>query len=84
MIGRTVETAMLAYLCEHAIRQGARRLRGRIVATAKNTPVRDLYERHGFQRELGADDGNTAWSLDLQAAIRYPEWIKIVSEVPTH
>jgi FkbH-like protein len=83
VIGRTVETAMLAYLCEHAIRHGARRLRGSIVATAKNTPVRDLYERHGFQREPGEDDVNTAWSLDLQTAIRYPEWIKIVSEVPT-
>jgi FkbH-like protein len=83
VIGRTVETAMLAHLCEHATQHGARRLKGRIVATAKNAPVRDLFERHGFQRESAEDGANTAWTLDLKATIRYPEWMKIVSEVPT-
>ena len=83
VIGRTVETAMLAHLCEHATQRGARRLRGQIILTAKNAPAQDLYERHGFARESGTDAGETSWKLDLQwGAIRYPEWTKIVSEVP--
>jgi FkbH-like protein len=81
VIGRTVETAMLAHACEHASQRGARRVRGRIVPTAKNAPARDLYERHGFQREPGGDDGEGSWALDLAASgIRYPAWMKIVSE----
>jgi FkbH-like protein len=82
VIGRTVETAMLAHLCEYAAQRGARQLRGRIVATAKNAPARDLYERHGFQRDSTEEGGETSWELDLTAGgIHYPEWIKIVSEV---
>jgi FkbH-like protein len=82
VIGRTVETAMLAHLCEHALQHGARRLIGRIVATPKNAPARDLFERHGFHRESGEDDSDTSWGLALAGgAIRYPEWMKVVSEV---
>lgn len=83
VIGRTVETAMLAHLCEHAVQRGARRVRGRIVPTAKNAPARDLYLRHGFRRDSGEDDGETSWVLDLEAeTIRHPPWMKIVSDVP--
>jgi FkbH-like protein len=81
VIGRTVETAMLAHLCEEAAPRGLQRLQGRIVTTAKNAPVQDLYERHGFHRESGQDSGETSWRLELgSGAIRYPEWMRIVSE----
>jgi FkbH-like protein len=81
VIGRTVETAMLAYVCEYASRRGARRVLGRIVPTSKNAPARDLYERHGFAWKTD-EGGETSWELDLTTGgIRYPEWMKIVSEV---
>lgn len=81
VIGRTVETAMLAHVCEHASQRGARRVLGRIVPTSKNAPAGDLYERHGFARKAG-EGGETSWELDLTTGgIRYPEWMKIVSEV---
>jgi len=83
VIGRTVETAMLAFVCEHATQRGIRRVRGRIVPTAKNAVARDLYGRHGFQPDLGGDGSQTAWSLDLSTGgIRYPEWMKASSESP--
>jgi len=83
VIGRTVETAMLAYVCEHATQRGIRCVRGRIVPTAKNAAARDLYGRHGFQPDLGGDGSQTAWSLDLSTGgIRYPEWMKASSESP--
>jgi FkbH-like protein len=82
VIGRTVETAMLAHLCEEAARRGLQRLHGRIMPTAKNAPVQDLYARHGFEREPGQNSGETSWRLELgSGAIRYPEWLRIVSEV---
>jgi len=81
VIGRTVETAMLAHVSEYAARRGARRIRGRIVPTAKNAPARDLYERHGFQSDPSDGTGQVPWSLDLSTGgIHYPEWMNVVSE----
>ena len=81
VIGRTVETAMLAHVSEYATQRGALRLRGRIVPTAKNAPARDLYERHGFRSDPNDGTGTAPWSLELSTGgIPYPEWMKIVSE----
>ncbi|HUG37118.1 MAG TPA: HAD-IIIC family phosphatase [Candidatus Limnocylindrales bacterium] len=81
VIGRTVETAMLAHLSEHAAGRGATRVRGRIIPTAKNEPARDLYDRHGFRRAAGGEDTESQWVLDLdRQGVAYPEWLKIVSE----
>jgi FkbH-like protein len=75
VIGRTVETAVLARTARHAAETGARKLRGRIVPTKKNAPVRDLYERHGFTRDANDD---TLWSVDLKGPVpRDPEWLEI-------
>lgn len=83
VIGRTVETAMLAHQAHRARARGLARLRGRIIPTPKNAPVRDLYLRHGFRplgaevpqgarqeaaREAnGATDVETEWELELSA-----------------
>ena len=81
VIGRTVETAMLAHVSEYAAQRGARRIRGRIVPTAKNAPARDLYERHGFQSHPSDSTEEAAWSLDLATGgIQYPKWMKVVAE----
>jgi FkbH-like protein len=67
VIGRTVETKMLAHLCAEATRMGCHALSGTYVPTSKNAIVRDLYERHGFQR-LDADEGGTTrWIFDLNS-----------------
>jgi len=78
IIGRTVETAMLAHLCEIANRQGAMQLRGTIIPTAKNIPVRDLFKRHGFTPEIEEPDGTSIWRLELSNAwITWPAWFKV-------
>jgi FkbH-like protein len=77
VIGRTVETALLARLAEQARARGRRRLLGRFLPTKKNAPARDFYRQHGFQLQLQNGDGSL-WSLDLsQATVPYPEWIKV-------
>ena len=83
VIGRTVETAMLANLCEFAISHPLKTILGRVIPTAKNTPVRDLFKRHGFRKlpEQGPD--KSTWLLDLEAEgaiIAYPEWFKVTVE----
>ncbi len=83
VIGRTVETAMLGHLCEHAARRGIKSLLGRVIASAKNLPARDLFERHGFKKLDGQDSGDTSWILDLERGfVRCPEWIRVIAEMP--
>jgi len=77
VIGRTVETALLAHLAEQARLRGRRRLLGRFFPTRKNAPARDFYRNHGFHLESQDGDGSL-WSLDLnQETVPYPEWIRL-------
>jgi FkbH-like protein len=86
VLGRTIETAILAFLAERYRGEGMRTLTGEIVMTPKNGPVRDLYQRHGFGA-AGTQESATRWELDLTAAtIEPPEWIQVRTNVqqPIH
>ena len=76
VIGRTVETAMLAHLCDVAERFGARVVEARLIPTAKNLPVRPLLPDHNFAAS-GEQDGASTWRLDLGARrVRWPQWFR--------
>jgi FkbH-like protein len=78
VIGRTIETAMLAYLCQEARQLGLHEIVGCIVNSPKNAPVRDLYERHGFQKGGAADTEGSLWKLRVDCgSIRYPDWLVV-------
>jgi len=77
VIGRTVETALLAHLADSAARRGCKQLTGWFLPTKKNAPAREFYQQHGF--ELAKQNGQgSLWSLDLtQRKIASPEWIPV-------
>lgn len=76
VIGRTVETALLASLSEQARIRGAQRLVGWLLPTKKNAPVRRFYSSHGFTCTLDRDE-ESRWEFDLsQGEIVSPPWIK--------
>jgi len=77
VIGRTVETAMLAHLCDEALSRGAIEILAVVVPTPKNVPARDVFERHGFDK-IGEDAAGTAtWRLDLAGGgIAWPAWFR--------
>ena len=82
VVGRTVETALLAYLAQSAAERGRKRLEGWFLPTKKNAPARDFYEQHGFARQLTNCDG-TLWTLELASSkLRCPDWIKLKVNVP--
>ena len=64
VLKRDMELAMLDVLAERARAQGASRLRGRYLPTAKNGMVADHYARLGFA-PCGADGEATLWELTL-------------------
>jgi FkbH-like protein len=77
VIGRTIETALLAHIAESAAERGRKRLIGRFVPTRKNGPARDFYQQHGFER-LEEDGASSLWALDLEhATLRSPDWIQL-------
>jgi len=77
VIGRTVETALLAHLAESAAQRGCKRLVGWFLPTKKNAPARDFYPQHGFERQE-TNGAGSLWTLDLQSStLRCPDWIKL-------
>ena len=81
VIGRTVETALLAHLCEQARSRGCRAVEGWFLPTKKNAPAKDFYRSHGFA-VVEEKDGGLRYRLDLAAAtVESPPWIELRAEV---
>jgi FkbH-like protein len=78
VIGRTIETAFLAALIEHARRAGAREICGRFVPSKKNAPARDFFRNHGFERVDHSGEGE-AWKLHAGTELSSPSWIEVLS-----
>ncbi|HUJ73060.1 MAG TPA: HAD-IIIC family phosphatase, partial [Verrucomicrobiae bacterium] len=75
VIGRTVETAFLAYLADWAKDSGANALEAEFIPTAKNAPAADFYARHGFAR-IGETGTGSRWRLDLaKIPFQWPAYI---------
>jgi len=77
VIGRTVETAMLAYLVNEAKTRGANRVQGWFLPTKKNAPAEDFYAKHGFERQQ-VTNGAALWVIPANAAkTACPDWINL-------
>ncbi|HVC89177.1 MAG TPA: HAD-IIIC family phosphatase [Acidobacteriaceae bacterium] len=81
VIGRGIETALLAQIAERAIRSGARRLLGEYIPTKKNSPCATFYEDHGFAEcpsPAGFSPNSKVYELDLTVVVpAIPEWITV-------
>ena len=80
VMGRTVEDAFLAAVVHET---NASRLVGEYRPTAKNVPVKDLYEKLGFAHLR--DDGDArVWFLDdAMAKLSVPGWFQVPIERDT-
>jgi FkbH-like protein len=78
VIGRTVETSLLARVVAEARAAGARTVRGWFLPTKKNAPAKEFYASHGFRPVSEREDGGILWELDLESAtVENPPWIAI-------
>jgi FkbH-like protein len=78
VMGRAVETAMLAHLCDIAAARGLKAVSGLLIPTAKNVPVRELFEKHGFARTAEEASGATRWRLALSdRRVDWPDWFRV-------
>jgi len=77
-MGRGVESALMAHIAEEARQNGASRLRGSYLPTAKNAVVQTLYADHGFRRVEADTQGRTDWELDLfDTVMHVPSWLTL-------
>jgi FkbH-like protein len=72
ILGRTLETAALGFACDRARQLGASILSAEIIETERNTPVRDLYLRHGFSAV-----GDGRFELPLTSAVQVPDYFTV-------
>ncbi len=79
VIGRGIESAILAQLAAHAAQQGARWLVGEYIETKKNPPCREFYPDHGFTQESAANaEGAVVYRLNLTDRMPVsPAWLKL-------
>jgi FkbH-like protein len=66
VLGRRVEEAVLAHVCAAAKAEGAKRLVGRYLPSAKNRIVADHYHKLGFTLVDKLADGGTVWAFELE------------------
>jgi FkbH-like protein len=79
VIGRTVETALLAYLVRWGSERGLRSIEGEFVPTAKNAPASDFFERHHFEPAEAAG-AVRRWRLALdRAAVQWPSYMDVTA-----
>jgi len=83
VIGRGIETALLALVAAEAAKMGSRWLVGEYIETKKNAPCAGFYPEHGFERETAAE-GSALYRLDLTARMpAAPPWLTLEGH-PSH
>lgn len=80
ILGRGVETAVLAWLCQQCQKRRIHRIVGLVRATDRNGPAQSLYSRYDFQPLA---DGQS-WLLDVeQRPIRVPSGVTLFDCSPS-
>ncbi len=84
VIGRGVETAMLAVVVDEAARDGATVVEGRFIPTAKNAPAREIFSGNGFALVAGDpssdDPDGTRWEIAATVGrLVAPDWIDLTT-----
>lgn len=62
VLGRGVETAMIAHAIQRAASRQFATVVGEYIPTRKNTMVADLFDRHGFKLETGVKGALSIWT----------------------
>jgi len=78
VLGRGLETAITRWAMTRGTRRGWKELRGPIIETERNTPVRGVYRDTGFTYEEASDEWVAACGLD----VALPAYLTIQDHMP--
>lgn len=79
VLNRGVEEFVMNHVHDMARDAGATRVEGLYRPTAKNSMVKDHYQKLGFELATESEDGETAWTLDIEDGLR--TWENSIEEV---
>ncbi|WP_299844092.1 HAD-IIIC family phosphatase [uncultured Jannaschia sp.] len=85
ILGRTVETAIIAWAADHVVQKDATALLGEVIEAPRNTPVRDLFAKSGMAPvETGLDLGaGGIWRQDLSGEVpQVPDYFTVTDTPP--
>jgi len=77
VLGRGIETAIVNWALLRAHSRNWLSLRGQIIATERNTPVRGVFDDAGFR----LDDTSGDWIGPTSPAAVLPNWLKVVDKL---
>jgi len=79
VLGRGVETTLLAHISDELLAMGGAQLCGGYARTPKNQLVADLFERHGFERiqDEKSRDGVEGWTAPLPLKCAVPSYVDL-------
>ncbi|MFN3324106.1 MAG: HAD-IIIC family phosphatase [Bryobacteraceae bacterium] len=81
VIGRTVETALLAFLLDRCRTEGIEHLQGWFFPTRKNLPAAGFYEQNGFRR-IEENERGSLWGIAIaEASVQFPPWIRLKTDL---
>ncbi len=79
VLGRGLETAVLKWAIRRAATRGWTTLRGTVIETPRNTPIRGVFAEVGFQ--AGSAPGE--WVIPTDSAAAIPCWFQIHDRMPS-
>jgi len=78
VLGKGIESAMLAWICQYAKQRTVRQIVGEIILTSRNSPVRELYQQHEFYVKQ-QNKITTMWIYNLEnKVIQTPSWLQLI------
>jgi len=82
VLGRGLETAVLHWVLRHAAGRNWKTVKGHIIETERNTPVRGVFSEAGF--ETGDDAGE--WWAATDEPPPLPTWLTVIDRLcaPSH
>ena len=76
IIGRGIETALLAFISQKLKGESVYELKGKYLRTKKNDLVSDFYQDQGFDIDLNSSADDKNYSLNIgDKPIKFPSWI---------
>ena len=78
VLGRGVETALMACIVKAAAAHGCSNITGQYIPSAKNAPIADYFEKVGFS-SISQTDGSKCYTADINelSKLEAPAWISL-------
>jgi predicted enzyme involved in methoxymalonyl-ACP biosynthesis len=80
VMGRMIERAAMAVIENYIFNMGIQFIEGEYVPTSKNGPVKDFFEKLGYERYKVLDNGDVLYRKSLKGIIPIPNCLQVLTK----